>query len=85
MKRMKQHLHCVYGRACKCKSTGSADTNGSLIGFDGYGDFHGDDVVLLEMRGSVPHVVIWGDANKEDPTHIISLASAKTEPEGGES
>jgi len=51
-----------------------------LIGLEGYQDCNGgDEIVLLEMRGSVPHVVIWGDVNVEDPTHIISLEAARND------
>lgn len=33
-------------------------------------------VVFVEMRKGVPHVLIWGNIQQEEPTHIISLAHA---------
>lgn len=51
-----------------------------LIQFDGYGERNAEPYcafpVLIENRGGVPHVVIWGDITQEDPTHVISLAGA---------
>jgi len=47
------------------------------IQFEGYEDYHGAENVLIEFDGKHPRVVIWGDINSEDPTHIISLEGAK--------
>lgn len=32
--------------------------------------------VYIEYRSGVPHLVVWGDINNEEPTHSISLAGA---------
>jgi len=34
-------------------------------------------IVYIENREGVPHVIIWGDINSEDPTHVISLEGAR--------
>ena len=56
--------------------------------FPGFGDLTTVDgegePVYIEYRDGVPTVVVWGDINQEDPTHVISLedaAEAKREPE----
>lgn len=50
---------------------------------DGYGDACSHDgegsPVMLEVWEGELRVVIWGDINKEDPTHIISLEGAREE------
>ena len=48
---------------------------------DGHGDCgtlagHGWPVVIEYYKGDV-RVIVWADINQEDPTHVISLASAK--------
>jgi hypothetical protein len=48
---------------------------------------HGDSLsnndagvpVIIEKYDGEFRVVIWGDINQEDPTHIISLADTKVE------
>tara|TARA_R100001594_G_scaffold74010_2_gene108581 strand:+ start:2977 stop:3249 length:273 start_codon:yes stop_codon:yes gene_type:complete len=52
---------------------------GILMKMDGFSDRYSEDdgdVVLIENREGVPHVIIWGDINSEDPTQVISLAGA---------
>ena len=53
-------------------------TYGLLLNVNGFTDRTSEDgeVVLIENRDGVPHIVIWGDINSEDPTHVISLAGA---------
>lgn len=50
------------------------------IQFPGYGEYNAPEessyVLHLEYRSGVPHVVIKGDINLDDPTHDISLAPA---------
>ena len=50
------------------------------ISIDGFGDCNSDNgkgtPILIEIRNGVPHVVVWGDINEEDATHIVSLANA---------
>ncbi len=55
------------------------DPHGVSITFPGYGDLiSGVDgiPVYVEYRNGIPHVIIWGDINQEDPTHTISLEGA---------
>ena len=59
----------------RCKLT--VNERGVFISFEGYRDYYGADNVLIEFAKDHPSVVIWGDINKEDPTHIISLEGAK--------
>lgn len=50
------------------------------VTFEGYGLYPEDPdapIVLFENRNGVPHVVIWGDIECEEPTHTISLEKAK--------
>ena len=51
---------------------------GILMKMEGFTDRNSDDgeVVLIENRAGVPHVIVWGDINSEDPTQVISLAGA---------
>jgi hypothetical protein len=45
---------------------------------DGYTGIHGSGCpVLIELWNDELRVVVWGDVNQEDPTHIISLEGAK--------
>jgi hypothetical protein len=53
----------------------------------GYGDKmtstgHGVPIILEVHEGEL-RVVIWSDINKEDPTHIISLANARESNRNG--
>ena len=53
---------------------------GIEISFRGYGTLDGgveSPPILVENRDGVPYVIIWGDANSEEPTHVISLEGAK--------
>jgi hypothetical protein len=51
---------------------------GVLVKLDGFSDLRSNDgeVVLIENREGNPHVIVWGDINSEDPTHVINLAGA---------
>jgi hypothetical protein len=50
-----------------------------------YADAHGDSgsseghgtPVFIELYKGELRVLVWADINKEDPTHIISLAGAR--------
>ncbi len=46
-----------------------------LLYADGYGD---SCPLLVELYEGQLCVVVWGDINREDPTHIISLKGART-------
>lgn len=52
-----------------------------LIRPEGYGDLVSDDgkgyPVALEMVDGKLRLVIWGDINNEDPTHVIDLEGAR--------
>lgn len=39
-------------------------------------DGHGSPI-LLENRAGKPFLIVWGDINKEDPTHVIDLSEAE--------
>lgn len=43
----------------------------------GYATVHDDYPVLVELHEGQVRVLVWGDINNEDPTHIISLEGAK--------
>ena len=52
-----------------------------VLRFEGFGecaalDGHGSPVLVENWEGK-PRVVVWGDINQEDPTHVIDLAGAK--------
>mgnify|MGYP003627112393 CR=1 FL=1 len=52
---------------------------GMTVDFKGYGvqsHKNGGGTVLIELRDGVPHLIIWGDINSQDPTEVISLAGA---------
>ena len=58
---------------------------GILVRIEGYGDKtspkgEGCPIIIENWEGEA-RVVVWGDINKEDPTHLISLEGAK-EPFG---
>lgn len=36
----------------------------------------GGEIVYIEVYGGVPRVLIWGDINDPDPTHVIDLSGA---------
>lgn len=55
-----------------------------LIAVEGYAchdspdEFGADSaVVLLERHGGELRLIVWGDINSSDPTHIISLEGAE--------
>jgi len=55
-------------------------TSGLLITFAGYGCGQGETdsaVVYIDYRGGDPRIIVWGDINDEDPTHIIRLDKAR--------
>lgn len=62
------------------RKTGSINTI-LEIGADGYGEKTAKEgygfPVIIEYHEGHFRVIIWGDINKEDPTHIISLEGAK--------
>lgn len=51
------------------------------VGFDGFGCCNMETglcgQVVLEIKNGVPRVIVFGDINQEDPTHIIELSWAK--------
>lgn len=53
---------------------------GLSIGLEGYGlcdmiDGSGDPIII-EFHNGEPRLLVWGDVNNEEPTHIISLQGA---------
>lgn len=55
-------------------------SNCLMIGFKGYGDActeppHGRPIII-EIRNGTPFLIVLGDVNQEDPTHIIDLGAA---------
>ena len=55
--------------------------NGMLeIGIKGYGDMTSRNgkgtPILIEQREGKAFLVVWGDINQEDPTHVIDLSGA---------
>jgi hypothetical protein len=65
--------------------------NGVALYAAGYGDGgsaegHGTPVFIELYRGEL-RVLVWGDINREDPTHIIPLGGAREDrrqTDGGE-
>ena len=57
------------------------DKENITIKAKGYADYcsaKGDGYpILIEQASGNLRIVIWGDVNKEDPTHIIELDGAK--------
>jgi len=57
------------------------DEQGIYIRPDGYSDSCSNDgggcPVLFEFANGVPRVVVWGDINQEDYTHLVDLEGAK--------
>ena len=56
--------------------------NGNLcLRFNGYGDSSSEDghgcPVMIEFYNNELRVVVWGNINEQDPTHIIPLTKAK--------
>lgn len=53
---------------------------GIAIGFNGYGDFHGDEdngtPLYIEWYGGDLRVMDYADINTDEPTHVISLKGA---------
>jgi hypothetical protein len=51
-----------------------------VIGADGYGEKNGTPdsggPVVIELYEGQLRVIVWGDINSEDPTHIIPLDGA---------
>lgn len=55
--------------------------NGVSLYAEGYGDCtaaagHGTPVFIELYKGEL-RVIVWADINREDPTHIVSLAGAR--------
>jgi hypothetical protein len=52
-----------------------------FVHIDGYGDSCSPDnqayPIAIEIADGELRVVVWGDINQEDPTHIIPLTKAK--------
>lgn len=51
--------------------------HGISISFKGFEDYVGAENILIENQNGIPHVVVWAEKDREDPTHIISLKEAK--------
>ncbi|QIR16649.1 hypothetical protein [Shewanella aestuarii] len=78
--------------------TGYIDNKSALglaLHFDGYSDFCSNDAngtpIYIEHFDNQLRVILYGDINQEDPTHIISLEGARisnrdepVEEEGGD-
>lgn len=56
------------------------ESNGVELRLPGYGTAAmmpgSSGPVLIEYRDGQPFVVIWGDINQEEPTHVVPLAGA---------
>jgi hypothetical protein len=79
---LNQILCDVYDEPAAAHAKVGADDMGISVEIDGFGNANGaNETVLIELAHGVPQVVIWADKDKEDPTHIISLAGAKLEEE----
>ncbi|PSF35977.1 hypothetical protein C7H19_14615 [Aphanothece hegewaldii CCALA 016] len=55
--------------------------NGLEIYFDGYGNYSCEptsgSTILIEVFEQSLRVIIWGDIQQEDPTHVIELDGAR--------
>ena len=66
----------VEGRT-KVRVSTEKDKLGLLIHPKGMGTWDGNFApILLEQLDGVVRLIVWGDINKEDPTHIIDLSGA---------
>lgn len=56
------------------------DPSGVFVFFPGYGDYCSADgsgcLACIEYRDGIPHIIIWANINREDPTRTISLKGA---------
>jgi len=54
--------------------------NNLCVRLEGYGDCYSADghgaPVLIEVLDGKARVIVWGDINQEDPTHVIDLSGA---------
>lgn len=51
--------------------------DGITIRHAGTGCYDGDyDPIVIEWYDGVPRIIIWGDINDQDPTHIIDMSKA---------
>lgn len=68
-------------RAACLKTKVQVTERGILIGAEGYGEKLASTgygtPILIEFCERELRVVIWGDINQEDPTHVISLENAR--------
>ena len=78
---MKQQFELPSGIGDEKKTiTVEAESNGISIGFQGCGlhevapGFEG--CVYVEFYDGKPRVIVWGNINDPDPTHVIELDSA---------
>jgi hypothetical protein len=73
-------LNDVYEEGLTKEVTIKVSPGGISFRFSGYGDktsVKGEgEPALVELRNGVPYVVVWGDINQEDPTHVVSLEGA---------
>jgi hypothetical protein len=81
MDKLKAMLHDQNGEP-KSLRTVLENINGSIyISPEGYGDACSADgcgiPALIEVYEGELRIIIWGDINQEDPTHIISLEGAR--------
>jgi hypothetical protein len=63
------------------KVTVVVSDTGVALRFAGYGDHTTErgygEPVFVENRQGVPHVLVWGDINREEPTAHLSLEGAR--------
>jgi len=52
-----------------------------MIGAEGYGEMTANDgngfPVVIEYVEKTFRILVWGDINREEPTHVISLEGAR--------
>lgn len=52
-------------------------SEGVAIRHAGTGCYDGDyPPIIIEWWDGVPRIVIWGDINDQDPTHVIDMSKA---------
>jgi len=73
-------LTCVDGEGKDLEVVVESNGLALCIKPKGYGDRGSAEgqgcPLLVENRGGVPFVAVWNDINREDTSHIISLAKA---------
>jgi hypothetical protein len=63
--------------------TFKVDGDAITIHIEGYGDYYSTDEasepIMIDISGGKLNVILWGDVNGQDPTHVIDMEGARKE------